>query len=76
MGEEASAAPVAAWCVCLRTNQLYVSSLAANAFEGGEQESPVCWCNQTLRELGPDGHSADPHSCRDPERECYQGPPV
>ena len=55
----------------LRTKAMYIASMAAGAF-GEEQDAPVCWCNRTLRELGPDGEPADHQACRDAGRSCHQ----
>ena len=61
-------------CASLRTKAMYVHAQAPSAFDE-EQDEPVCWCNRTLRELGPDGEPAEPTPCSDVARECYQWPP-
>lgn len=66
---------------------MYIAEFAATAWSGGnggsgnpdgewdqEQPAPVCWCNQTLRELGPDGEPAELASCSNTVRECYRRP--
>lgn len=53
---------------------MYIASMAAGAF-GEEQDAPVCWCNRTLRELGPDGEPADLLPCSDASRSCHQTRP-
>jgi hypothetical protein len=78
MDDDAASSPLLTptRCFNLRTKALYVSALAASAFGDDDQEPPICWCNRTLREQGPDEEPADLHSCSDPARACYQGPPV
>ena len=63
----------AAKCVYLRTKAQHISAFAAGAFE--TEEAPICWCNRTLRELGPDGECAELAPCSDPARECWTGAP-
>ena len=60
-------------CFHLRTKAMYIAGLSAEAFGEAENE-PVCWCNRTLRELGPDGEPADRVACSEPARSCFRLP--
>ena len=66
---------------------MYIAEFAATAWTGGdggsgspdgewdqEPPAPVCWCNQTLRELGPDGEPAELGPCSETLRVCYKRP--
>lgn len=62
--------PAAPPCVHLRAKVMYVPS--GVPADDDEEEPALCWCNRTLRELGPDGDHADTVACSDPVRACYQ----
>jgi hypothetical protein len=48
-------------CRHLRTKAIYISAQADNAFN--EESEPLCWCNQTFSELGPDDAPVHPAVC-------------
>jgi hypothetical protein len=48
---------------------MYITGLVAPG--AAEPEAPFYWCNQTLRELGPDGEFVAASACADSGRPCY-----
>ncbi len=59
-------------CRHLRTKAMYVSAQAEDAFSGDAE--PLCWCNQTFSELGPDDGPVHPTVCLR-LRACFQADP-
>lgn len=59
-------------CRHLRTKAMYVSVQAPDAFNPANE--PVCWCNRTLHELGPDDSPVHPSICQAP-RDCFEKNP-
>jgi hypothetical protein len=54
-------------CAHLRTKGLYVDTIAEAAFD----DQPLCWCNKTLCEIGPDNEPVGLKIC-DQLRACYE----
>ena len=48
-------------CRQLRAKAMFISSQAAEAL--AEENDPVCWCNRTFHELGPDDAPVHPSVC-------------
>ncbi len=61
-------------CQFLRTKTLYIPEQAAEAFyvNGEPKDGSPCWCNRTLRPLGPDDGIVGVKACSDRGRVCHQ----
>ncbi len=64
---ETSRTPV---CIYLRSKAIYVTG-DRQADHRDEDGSHFCWCNQTQREVGPDGLPVLRTECT-PTRDCYR----
>lgn len=56
-------------CRHLRAKAMYISAQAAEALS--DENEPVCWCNRTFHELGPDDAPVHPSICLRP-RSCFE----
>ncbi len=58
-----------ATCRCLRSKEMFIDAPPDPTVPGGG--SGIFWCIHTQNCLGPDGHVAEPESCK-PGRGCFE----
>ena len=61
-------------CRFLRTKKMYIPAQAERALVEREYpaESPHCWCNKTMMELGPDDLPVSIEDCANTDRVCHR----
>ncbi len=61
-------------CRFLRTKKMYIPAQAERALVERDYpaESPHCWCNKTMIELGSDDLPVSIKDCANPKRNCHQ----
>ncbi len=61
-------------CRFLRTKKMYIPEKAGLALVEKDYpaESPHCWCNKTMIELGPDDSPVSIKDCTNVKRPCHR----
>jgi hypothetical protein len=60
-------------CKYLRTKKMFIPALTADGPTGEDEfaDSPHCWCNRTLTEVGPDDNPVGDQVCKS-ARSCFE----
>ncbi len=59
-------------CRHLRSNALYLFDALPEDDEGYEYGSSACWCQHTMKSIGPDDDLVGLQECRVADRTCYE----
>jgi hypothetical protein len=68
---EVPPAPPSPPCRYLRNKGMHVYTDGFGEEHEG-YDNTIYWCQQTMKDFGPDDGFVGAHECRDPSRPCYQ----
>ena len=59
-------------CRHLRNKGMYVYNAGTDDTGHEDYDSTIYWCQQTMKDFGPDDDPVDGQECRNTERSCYE----